>query len=462
MNDPYLHDLLIDKKVWHDFTKALKGKRINPKAIPWYVRRAQFFLSKAKNTRLSELTLERVVQYLAFISHDKVIDDWQINQAIDSVYFLVRDIFHLPWSSEIDWQSFKKDEDYISPQHATLVLELDIPELVEQRMAQFDQGLRNAYGELLTKIIRTLRVRNYSARTEEAYLMWAGRFLRFYGNAGVTGITDQVARNFLEHLALERKVAPNTQKQALNALVFLFRFGLEREMGNISDFVKAKSAQRLPVVLSKQEIQLVFSKLSGLHYLMAGLLYGSGLRLMECIRLRVQDVDFDYHQLIIRNGKGMKDRVVPLPQRFEDDLQQQIEKVQQRHEKDLLLNIDGVYLPYALERKYPTAGKELGWQYLFPSTRIATDQRTGKTRRHHLHESSLQKIIRGAGQEARINKRVHSHVFRHSFATHLLEAGYDIRTVQELLGHSDVSTTMIYTHVMNKPGLNVQSPMDLI
>ena len=462
MNNIYLHDLLADNKVWHDFTKQLEEKKINPKAIPWYIRRARFFLSKAKNTRLSELTDERVIQYLEFISHDKIMDDWQVNQAVDAVCFLVRDIFHLQWSSKVDWQSFKRDENYSSVHHAKFVDKLDVPELVEQRVAQFDQELLDAYGEVLTKIVRTLRVRNYSARTEEVYLMWARRFLLFYGNAGAGGITDQTARNFLEHLALVRQVAPNTQKQALNALAFFFRFGLEREMGNISNFIKAKSAQRLPVVLSKKEVQLVFSKLSGLHYLMTGLLYGSGLRLMECIRMRVQDVDFDYHQLIIRNGKGMKDRVVPLPQRFEDNLQQQIEKVKQLHDKDLLLNIDGVYLPYALERKYPNAGKELGWQYLFPSTRIATDQRTGKTRRHHLHESSLQKMIRRAGQESGVTKRVHSHVFRHSFATHLLEAGYDIRTVQDLLGHSDVSTTMIYTHVMNKPGLNVQSPMDLI
>lgn len=462
MNDPYLHDLLADKKVWRNFTKQLQKRQINPNERLWYIRRAQLFLSKAKNTPLSELTIDRVVQYLAFISRNNIMNAWQVNQAIDAVYFLVCDVFHLAWSRKLDWASLKKDENHISPQHATLVRELAIPELIEQRVAQFDQALQNTYTPVLTKLVHTLRVRNYAARTEETYLMWAERFLRFYGNAGVDGITDQVARRFLEHLALERKVAPNTQRLALNALVFLFRFGLEREIGNISDFVKAKSAQTLPVVLSKQEIQLVFSKLSGLHYLMTGLLYGSGLRLMECVRMRVQDVDFDYHQLMIRNGKGMKDRVVPLPQRFENDLKQQIDKVRKIHDKDLRLNIDGVYLPYALERKYPNAGKELGWQYLFPSSRIAADQRTGKTRRHHIHESGLQKIIRKAGRESGVTKRVHSHVFRHSFATHLLEAGYDIRTIQDLLGHSDVSTTMIYTHVMNKPGLNIQSPIDLI
>ena len=462
MNDLYLHDLHSNRALWRDFSKFLAQKNINGKAIPWYIRRAQFFLSKARNTRLSELTLERVVQYLSFISRDSFMDDWQVNQSVDAVNFLLRDMFHLSWVGDINWQSFKKDVQHISPDHATLVRELDVPELVEQRVAKFDPELREAYSKLLTKLVKTLRVRNYAARTEETYLMWIARFLRFYGSATITGINDQSVRQFLEYLAIEKKVSPNTQKLALNSLVFLFRHGLERPIGNIGDFIRAKSNTRLPEVLSKQEIQQVFANLSGLYHLMAGLLYGSGLRLMECVRLRVQDVDFDYQQLIIRNGKGMKDRVVPLPQRFVDNLREQIEKVKQIHAKDLALNIDGVFLPYALERKYPNAGRELGWQYLFPASRIATDQRTGKTRRHHLHETSLQKAIKRAGNETSIAKRVHSHIFRHSFATHLLEAGYDIRTVQELLGHSDVSTTMIYTHVMNKPGLNIKSPMDLI
>ena len=462
MDNQTLHKLLANESLWRKYYNLLNHKKINAKAIPWYIQRAKSFLSKARNTQLSELTAQRVIQYLEFIASDQKMDDWQANQAVDAVHFLIRDIFKLSWSGDIDWQSFKRDAHYITPNHATLVREMDIPELIKERVSRFDLSLQVAYGELLTKMVRTLRVRNYSSRTEEVYLMWAVRFLRFYGDAGVEGISHQTVRHFLEHLAIEKKVAPNTQKQALNALAFLFRFGLERSMGDIGDFIKAKSAQRLPEVLSTNEVKAVFEKLSGLHYLMVGLLYGSGLRLMECVRLRVQDVDFEYQQLMVRNGKGMKDRVVPLPQHLVAELKQQTDKVKQIHEKDLLLNIDGVYLPYALERKYPNAGYELGWQYLFPASRIATDQRTGKTRRHHIHESSLQKTIKRAGRQAEISKRVHSHVFRHSFATHLLENGYDIRTVQDLLGHADVSTTMIYTHVMNKPGLSVKSPMDLI
>ena len=463
MNDLYLHDLRSDPMLWRNFSKLLVQKSINANAIPWYIRRAKYFLSKARNTRLSELTSERVVHYLSFITRGTSVNDWQVNQSVDAINFLLDDLLHQPWVADIDWSSFKKDvEHYLSPDHATLVRELDIPELIKQRVKRFDPELQDIYGELLDKLVRTLRVRNYAARTEETYLMWIARFLRFYGDAEITGINEQSVRNFLEYLAIKKKVSPNTQKIALNSLAFLFNHGLERSMGHIGDFIRAKSHHRLPEVLSKQEVQQVFSKLSGLYHLMAGLLYGSGLRLMECVRLRVQDVDFDYQQLVIRNGKGMKDRVVPLPERFKDDLRQQIDKVRKIHKKDLALNIDAVFLPYALDRKYPNAGRELGWQYLFPATRIATDQRTGKTRRHHLHETSLQRAVKKAGKETNIAKRIHCHVFRHSFATHLLEAGYDIRTVQELLGHSDVSTTMIYTHVMNKPGLNIKSPMDLI
>ncbi|KAG1649072.1 Integrase/recombinase [Nymphon striatum] len=324
--------------------------------------------------------------------------------------------------------------------------ELDIPELIEKRVKRFHPELRQRYGNLLNRMIRVLRVKNYARRTEATYLTWTNRFFWFLEGVDEDKINNQHVRGFLEYLAIERRVSPNTQKQALNALVFFFKFGLERDLGNIGDFIKSKPTHRLPVVLSKKEIKILFSHLSGKHKLMAGLLYGSGLRLMECVRLRVQDIDFDYQQIMVRNGKGFKDRIVPLPARFTETMKTQIKEVQALHQADLKLNIDG---------------KELAWQFLFPATRIATDQRSGKIRRHHLHETTLQKAVKNAGRKSGINKRIHCHVLRHSFATHLLEAGYDIRTVQELLGHTDVATTMIYTHVLNKPGLSVKSPIDL-
>ena len=420
-------------------------------------------MSKAQNTTVEKLTAQRVVTYLNVLSNNKLLEDWKINQSLDAIHIFLRDILHKDYTSTIDWQAYKQEVSH-RPQRGMIIMEeLDIPELIAKTVDKFEQSLRDNYGELLTRVVRTLRVRNYSRRTEHIYLMWATQFLRFLNNKDKKRITDQDVREFLEYLALKRRVSPNTQKQALNALVFLFKFGFERELGNIGDFVKSRSTTRLPVVLSKQEVINVMAQITlPKHRLMAGLLYGSGLRLMECIQLRVQDIDFDYQQIMVRNGKGFKDRVVPLPKRFIKALHEQIKTVKTIHQADLSLDIDGVYLPFALARKHPNANKELKWQFLFPATRIATDQRSGKTRRHHLHATSLQKAIRKAGLKAEINKRVHSHVLRHSFATHLLEAGYDIRTVQELLGHTDVATTMIYTHVLNKPGLTVESPADFL
>lgn len=461
MNNQLLHDLINDKSVWHQFSLSLKSKRIKAESVIYYIRHVQRFLSKAQNTTVEKLTAQRVVTYLNTLSKNEVLEDWQINQSIDAIHIFLRDVLHKGYTNSINWQAYKQEVSHRPQQNMIVMEELDIPELIAKTVDKFEQSLRDHYGELLTRVVRTLRVRNYSRRTEQVYLMWSAQFLRFIKTKDQRLVSDQDVREFLEYLALQRRVSPNTQKQALNALVFLFKFGFERELGNIGDFVKSKATTRLPVVLSKQEVKNVMAQLTlAKHRLMAGLLYGSGLRLMECVQLRVQDIDFDYQQIMIRNGKGFKDRVVPLPKRFIEALHEQIETVKILHKADLQLDIDGVYLPFALARKYPNANKELKWQFLFPATRIATDQRSGKTRRHHLHATSLQKAIKRAGLKAEINKRVHSHVLRHSFATHLLEAGYDIRTVQELLGHTDVATTMIYTHVLNKPGVAVKSPAD--
>ena len=463
MDTMLLHDLLADKSVWSDYSKCLKSKMIRSDSIPFYLNYVKHFITKAKNTPISLLSSERVITYLSLLCKNNSLNDWQKNQAIDAIHIFLSDILKKNYVLEIDWKQYKKKVSYSQHKKREFIIELDIPELIAQKVQRYDKKLKGHYSELLTKVVRVLRVRNYSKRTEETYLLWATQFLRFLNGRMDNQIDTIHVRRYLEYLALTRKVSPNTQKQALNALVFLFKYGLERELGDIGDFIKAKTTTRLPVVLSKQEVYVILKQLKEpIHYLMAGLLYGSGLRLMECTRLRVQDIDFDYQTIIVRNGKGFKDRIVPLPLRFVSMLRDQIKVVDEIYQSDLLLDIDGVYLPFSLERKYPNAGKELKWQFLFPSSRIATDQRSGKTRRHHLHATSLQKAVKKAGMLAKVNKRVHCHVLRHSFATHLLEAGYDIRTVQELLGHSDVSTTMIYTHVLNKPGLSIKSPIDLI
>jgi len=231
-------------------------------------------------------------------------------------------------------------------------------------------------------------------------------------------------------------------------------------LGDLDGLVRAKRPRRLPVVLSRGEVGRLIEQLQGIRYLMAALLYGTGMRLMECVRLRVQDVDFEYHQLVVRDGKGQKDRVVPLPKRLEQPLREQLERSRILHREDLGKGLGEVFLPDALARKWPNAAREWRWQYVFPSARLSVDPRGGKTRRYHLHENGLQKAVKAAAQQAGITKRVSCHCLRHSFATHLLESGYDIRTVQELLGHADVSTTMIYTHVLNRGGQGVVSPLD--
>ena len=265
---------------------------------------------------------------------------------------------------------------------------------------------------------------------------------------------------FLTHLAVEENVAASTQNQALSALLFLYREVLRKDLDLPIELVWAKRSNHLPTVLTKQEARQVIAQLTGVHRLIAQLLYGGGLRLMECMRLRVKDLDFGHHQIVVRHGKGGKDRLTILPDSVIEPLRAQLAVAKQLHEQDLSNGYGAVYLPYALERKYPQANKEWIWQYVFPATQLSRDPRSGVIRRHHLHENTVQKAVKRAAKKAGITKRVTPHTFRHSFATHLLEAGYDIRTVQELLGHKDVKTTMIYTHVLNRGALAVRSPLD--
>jgi len=313
--------------------------------------------------------------------------------------------------------------------------------------------------KLLDQMRDAIRIKHYSYRTEETYLDWARRYILFHQKRHPAEMGATEIQAFLAHLASERTVAASTQNQALSAILFLYREVLHKEIEPVL-LSSAKRPERLPTVLTREETLRVIDWLHGTHRLMAQLLYGSGLRLMECVRLRVKDIDFDYKTLTVRDGKGEKDRVAPLPESVTPDLKRQIERTRLFHEEDLAAGCGKVYLPDALERKYPNAAHELIWQYIFPAPKRSLDPRSGVERRHHLDSSGLQRAVKQAAQKAGIQKRVSCHTFRHSFATHLLQNGYDIRTVQELLGHKDVRTTMIYTHVLQRGGLAVRSPLD--
>jgi integron integrase len=313
---------------------------------------------------------------------------------------------------------------------------------------------------LLDQVRAAIRLRHYSRRTEETYAGWIRRYIVFHGKRHPREMGPPEVAAFLTHLAERAQVAASTQNQALCALLFLYRHVLDRPLGPLAGVAWAKKGTNAPVVLSREEVAAVLDCLRGVTWLIAVLLYGAGLRLTECLDLRVKDIDFDRRQIVVRDGKGAKDRPVPLPAMAADALVRHLDEVRRLHQRDLAAGYGRVMLPDALARKYPNAAAEWRWQFVFPAARICRDPRWGPPSRYRLHESAVQRAVAEAATLARIDKRVSCHVFRHSFATHLLECGSDIRTVQELLGHKDVSTTMVYTHVMNRGALGVRSPAD--
>jgi len=314
--------------------------------------------------------------------------------------------------------------------------------------------------KLLDQVRDVLRLKHYSYRTEQSYVDWIKRFILFHHKRHPQDLGRAEIEAFLTYLAVEGNVAASTQNQALSALLFLYREVLRIELDGPLDAIRAKKPARLPIVLTRAEVHQVIEGMTGTYQLMAKLLYGSGLRLMECVRLRVKDIDFEQREIIVRDPKGGHERVTMLSASLVTPLQEHLKRVKLLYEQDLAAGYGQVYLPYALDRKYPNASREWGWQYVFPSDRLSIDPRSGSMRRHHVDESNLQRAVKDAVRLARLAKPASCHTFRHSFATHLLESGYDIRTVQELLGHKDVKTTMIYTHVLNRGGLAVRSPLD--
>jgi integron integrase len=321
-------------------------------------------------------------------------------------------------------------------------------------------GIATREPRLLDAVREALRVRHYSRRTERAYVGWIRRYILFHGKRHPTDMGAEEVTRFLSSLAVEGRVSSSTQNQALSALLFLYGPVLGVELPWLDELVRAARPQRLPVVLSRDEVRAVLLALRGTTRLMAVLLYGAGLRLLECARLRVKDIDFAANQIVVRSGKGDHDRVTLLPAAVRPALQRHLAQVRAQHERDLRAGAGWVELPHALARKYPDAGREWPWQWVFPATRTYVERTTGQRRRHHLHETAVQRAVHRAVREAGLAKPASCHTFRHSFATHLLEDGYDIRTVQELLGHRDVRTTMIYTHVLNRGPAGVRSPLD--
>ncbi len=443
---------------WQKYLNVLQQKQVPEKVRRWYVVRIEQLLKAFPKRKLTSLTATELTDYFNVLSQNKSILHWQFNQAVMAIQYLFSDLVDSSLAKDFDWGYWLDASKPLEESHASNFIELPLNERILSKLANAKSIEHEAF---LYDMLQLIRMKHYSIRTEVAYLEWVVRFFKFLNFKEVMLINGSDVSSFLSHLAIDRNVAASTQNQALNAIVFFLVNVLKRSREDF-DFSHAKRPKRLPVVLSPSEMSTLLDQLSGVYLLMAGLMYGSGMRLMECVRLRVQDVDFDYLQILVRNAKGNKDRIVPLPNRYKDNLRQHISQRQPLHDADLAIGAGSVFLPNALAEKYKNAPTEFNWQYIFTASRLSVDPRTGITRRHHLHESTLQKQIARAAKISGIHKKVSSHTLRHSFATHLLEQGQDIRTVQELLGHSDVNTTMIYTHVLNKPGLNIKSPADLL
>jgi len=446
------------RSIWEAFIAVCRRNGVSEQALRWYVVRMERYLRSQRDTAPQDHSAKIVVDYVEQAGRQPDVPDWKFRQLVHALQLFFVETLHVDWAKEIDWAYWLDASQELGKSHPTLARHNDPVHVPAPPRA--DSHSDNT--AIFEKMVAEIRRRNYSIRTEQTYLAWAKRYVAYHGNRKPTDLNSEHAAHYLNHLALNREVSASTQSQALSAIVFLHEQILEHPLGTIPGLVAAKRPQRLPTVLTRSEVQCVLEKIEEPQFaLMAALLYGTGMRLMECIRLRVKDIDFGYEQIVVRDGKGQKDRVVPLPRKYSTQLKAQIESSLALHQRDVAQGFGEVFLPDALARKFPNAPREAQWQYVFPSSRLSVDPRSKKVRRHHQHESSLQRAIKHAAERSGIRKRISSHTMRHCFATHLLESGYDIRTVQELLGHSDVSTTMIYTHVLNRGGKGVISPVDM-
>ena len=439
--------------LWPRYLVAMRKAGVPAKNMQWYERWVGRFAASCQDSPLTERTYAGVREFIDRLSASGGYAGWQLLQADHALFLLYRDIVKAPWIAQ--WRP-------VEPSAAPPICV--VPGTGRSGGCSFrdqvSQAKQGALDELATRIHAEIRTRGYSWKTEATYRHWAQRLLAFSRAESPEGIPEGKVREYLEYLAVSRGVTAATQSQALNALVFLFTQVLKRPIGEIGEFPRAKRPQRLPTVLGRGEVRALLAKLSGTAGLVARLLYGSGLRLGEGLGLRIKDVDLEHRQLLIRNGKGAKDRVTVLANEAVDALRAQIVATRERHRAELGFGRGEAWIWPALERKYPTIARDPGWQFVFPSAGLWKDPDSGRLLQLYVHPSVIQKAVRAAAQAAGFAQTVGCHTLRHSFATHLLESGADIRTVQELLGHSDVSTTMIYTHVLNRPGLVVRSPAD--
>jgi integron integrase len=439
--------------LWPRYLVAMRKAGVPAKNMQWYERWVGRFAASRQDSPLAERTYTDVRDFIDRLCASGECAGWQLMQADHALLLLYRDVLGVPWIAQ--WRPVEPSaEPPVCP----------APGAGSAKSCSFrdhaSQVKQGAQEELAARIHAEIRTRGYSWKTEATYRHWALRLLAFSKATSSESIPPEKVREYLEYLAVSRGVTAATQSQALNALVFLFTQVLKRPLGEIGEFPRAKRPQRLPKVLNRAEVRALLAKLDGTAGLVARLLYGSGLRLGEGLGLRVKDVDLEHRQLLIRNGKGAKDRVTVLANEAVDALRAQIAVARERHRAELGFGRGEAWVWPALERKYPGIARDPGWQFVFPASGLWKDPDSGRLLQLHVHESVVQKAVHAAAQAAGIAQSVGCHTLRHCFATHLLESGADIRTVQELLGHSDVSTTMIYTHVLNRPGLAVRSPAD--
>jgi integron integrase len=448
-----------DRNFWSYYIDVLLKNGIPEKKLKWYVNWITQFTRFMNQKPLEQCTVKDVNCFLSKL-RDENRETWQVEQATHALRYMYRDFLQVSWAL-LKSDSVCKNNGKISDELPSCQFLQFQPDNLVFRDNVLTKEIESKYKELFNRLRTGIRTRHYSLSTEKTYVHWVRRFLYFHVKNSFENLGTAEIKSYLEYLAVERKISSSAQNQALNAIVFFFKQVIKKEVGEIGAFTRARQRKRVPVVLVREEVDRLLNALSGVHALMAGLLYGSGLRLMECVRLRVKDVDFAQNQIVVRDGKGNKDRITILPKCYHGPLHDQLSRVKKVYEEDVAKGYGEVYFLPSLERKYPNAPREWIWQYVFPSIGLSVDPRSGKIRRHHLHETVLQRAVKKAAYRVGLNKRVTTHTFRHSFATHLLQNRYDIRTVQELLGHADVSTTMIYTHVLNQPGLAITSPIDV-